>query len=151
MKVQPVISELDPGTGTVIAGSEVPGTLIRSASTVIELADGQSFAIAGILRESTRENISKYPVLGDVPILGALFKSKSYQKQETELIIIVTAHLVKPLNTADQTLPTDFYIDPDDAEFYLWGIFGKSHENTAFGEAELDGEFGHIFEEEKKE
>jgi pilus assembly protein CpaC len=151
MKVQPVISELDYAIGTTIAGATVPGTFIRSASTVIELADGQSFAIAGILRESTRENISKYPGLGDIPILGALFTSKSYQKQETELIIIVTAHLVKPLNMADQTLPTDFYIDPDDAEFYLWGIFGKSHENTAFGEAELDGEFGHIFEEEKKE
>lgn len=151
MKVQPVISELDYAIGTEIAGSTVPGLFIRSASTVIELADGQSFAIAGILRENTRENISKYPGLGDIPILGALFTSKSYQKQETELVIIVTAHLVKPLNMADQTLPTDFYIDPDDAEFYLWGIFGKSHENTAFGEAELDGEFGHIFEEEKKE
>jgi pilus assembly protein CpaC len=111
---------------------------------MVELGDGQSFAIAGILQESTRENLSKYPGLGDMPILGALFKSKSYQKNETELVIIVTPHLVKPLNMAEQSLPTDFYIDPDDAEFYLWGVFGKSHK--ACGEAELDGEFGHIFE-----
>ncbi|UCD32922.1 MAG: type II and III secretion system protein family protein [Desulfobacterales bacterium] len=150
MKVQPVVSELDFAVGTTIAGATVPGTLIRKAATVIELADGQSFAIAGILQETSRENVEKYPGLGDIPVLGALFKSKSYQKQETELVIIVTAHLVKPLNMAEQTLPTDFYIDPDDAEFYLWGVFGRSHENTAFGEAELDGEFGHIFEEEKK-
>jgi pilus assembly protein CpaC len=151
IKVEPVVSELDFGVGTTIAGATVPGTLIRKATTAIELADGQSFAIAGILSESTRENVVKYPALGDIPILGALFKSKSYQKQETELVIIVTPHLVKPLNMAEQTFPTDFYIDPDDAEFYLWGVFGRSHENTALGEAELDGEFGHIFEEKKKD
>jgi pilus assembly protein CpaC len=111
---------------------------------MVELGDGQSFAIAGILQESTRENLSKYPGLGDIPVLGALFKSKSYQMNETELVIIVTPRLVKPLDMAKQSLPTDFYIDPDDAEFYLWGIYGKSHE--AYGEAELDGEFGHVFE-----
>jgi len=144
IKVQPVISELDFSISTSIGGAVVPGILSRSASTMVELGDGQSFAIAGILQESTRENLSKYPGLGDVPVIGALFKSKSYQKNETELVIIVTPHLVKPLNMADQSLPTDFYIDPDDAEFYLWGVFGKSH--NAYGEAELDGEFGHIFE-----
>jgi len=57
---------------------------------------------------------------------------------------------VKPLNMAEQTLPTDFYIHPDDAEFYLWGIFGRSHESAGVGEAELDGDFGHIFEKEKE-
>lgn len=144
IKVQPVISELDFSISTTIGGALVPGILSRSASTMVELGDGQSFAIAGILQESTRENLSKYPGLGDVPVIGALFKSTSYQKNETELVIIVTPHLVKPLNMAEQSLPTDFYIDPDDAEFYLWGVFGKSHK--AYGEVELDGEFGHIFE-----
>jgi pilus assembly protein CpaC len=112
---------------------------------MVELADGQSFAIAGILQETTRENLSKYPGLGDIPILGALFKSKSFQKNETELVIIVTPHLVKPLNMAEQTLPTDFYIEPDDAEFYVWGVFGQS-QKAAVGEPEPEGEFGHIFE-----
>jgi pilus assembly protein CpaC len=144
IKVQPVISELDFSISTSIGGAVVPGILSRSASTMVELGDGQSFAIAGILQESTRENLSKYPGLGDIPVLGTLFKSKSYQKNETELVIIVTPHLVKPLNMAEQSLPTDFYIDPDDAEFYLWGVFGKSR-NT-YGEPELDGEFGHIVE-----
>ncbi len=144
IKVQPVISELDYSQGLTVGSTAVPGILSRSVSTMVELGDGQSFAIAGILQESTRENLSKYPGLGDIPILGALFKSKSYQKNETELVIIVTPHLVKPLNMAEQSLPTDFYIEPDDAEFYLWGVFGRSQE--AYGEAELDGEFGHIFE-----
>ena len=145
IRVEPVVSELDFSVRTEIGGAVVPAFLSRRASTMVELADGQSFAIAGILRESTRENIAKYPGLGDIPILGALFKSKSFQKDESELVIIVTPHLVKPLNMAEQTLPTDFYIEPDDAEFYLWGIFGQSHK-AAVGEAELDGEFGHIFE-----
>ena len=146
IKVEPAVTELDTDTGTNISGSFVPGLLTRKATTMVELADGQSFAIAGILQESTRDNVSKYPGLGDIPILGALFKSTSFQKNETELVIIVTPHLVKPLNMAGQSLPTDFYIEPDDAEFYLWGIFGKSQKNTAVGEAELEGEFGHIFE-----
>jgi len=148
IKVEPVVSELDYDVSTSIGGATVPGILSRKASTMVELADGQTFAIAGILQETTRESLSKYPGLGDIPILGALFKSKSFQKNETELVIIVTPHLVKPLNMAEQTLPTDFYIEPDDAEFYLWGIFGQSHK-ASVGEAELDGEFGHIFE--KKE
>jgi len=150
IKVQPVVSELDFSVSTTIGGATVPGILARRASTMVEMADGQSFAIAGILKTVNRENVSKYPGLGDIPVLGALFKSSSYQKEETELIIIVTPHLVKPLNMAEQTLPTDFYIEPDDAEFYLWGIFGKSHESAGIGEAELDGEFGHIFEKEKE-
>ncbi|MGB2930324.1 MAG: type II and III secretion system protein family protein [Desulfobacterales bacterium] len=148
IKVEPAVTELDTDTGTNISGAFVPGLITRKATTMVELADGQSFAIAGILQESTRDNISKYPGLGDIPILGALFKSTSFQKNETELVIIVTPHLVKPLNMAGQSLPTDFYIEPDDAEFYLWGIFGQS-QKASVGEAELEGEFGHIFE--KKE
>jgi len=146
--VEPVVTELDYNVSTTISGSTVPGLLARRASTMVEMADGQSFAIAGMLQETARENVDKYPVLGDIPVLGALFSSKQWQKQETELVIIVTPHIVKPLDMAEQTLPTDFYIEPDDAEFYLWGIFGKSHETAGIGEAELDGEFGHIFEKE---
>ena len=149
IKVEPAVTELDTDTGTNISGAFVPGLLTRKATTMVELADGQSFAIAGILQESTRDDVSKYPGLGDIPILGALFKSTSFQKNETELVIIVTPHLVKPLNMAKQTLPTDFYIEPDDAEFYLWGIFGNSQQKAVVGEAEPDGEFGHIFENNK--
>ena len=145
MKVAPAVSELDYTIAATIAGAVVPGLTTRRVSTIVELADGQSFAIAGLLKETTRETISKYPILGDIPILGALFKSKAFQNQETELVIIVTPHLVKPLNMAEQSLPTDYYIEPDDAEFYLWGIFGQSLEDVPSEKGGLDGEFGHIF------
>jgi pilus assembly protein CpaC len=110
---------------------------------VVQLADGQSFAIAGLLREVVRDRIAKYPILGDIPILGALFRSRSFLKNETELIIIVTAHLVKPLDLAKQTLPTDFYIEPNDMELYLLGwLQGKEKEKPVGPEGEFDGEFG---------
>jgi pilus assembly protein CpaC len=145
LKVTPAVSEIDYAAGLTIDGTPVPSLTTRRADTLVELGDGQSFAIAGLLKETTRETISKYPVLGDIPILGALFKSKSFQNQETELVIIVTPHLVKPLNMAEQSLPTDYYTEPDDAEFYLWGIFGKSLEDVPSEKGGLDGEFGHIF------
>jgi pilus assembly protein CpaC len=121
IRVAPEVSDLDFSTAVVLSGFVVPGLTTRRASTVIELADSQSFAIAGLLRETLRESISKFPVLGDIPILGALFRSTSFQKNETELIIIVTPHLVKPLDMARQSLPTDQYIEPNDFEWYLLG------------------------------
>jgi pilus assembly protein CpaC len=121
MRVAPEVSDLDFSTAVQLGGFVVPGLTVRRASTVIELADGQSFAIAGLLRETVREDISKFPVLGDIPILGALFRSTSFQKNETDLIIIVTPHLVKPLDMTKQTLPTDLYIEPNDFEWYLLG------------------------------
>lgn len=145
IKVLPAVSELDYTIATSISGALVPGLTTRRASTIVELGDGQSFAIAGLLKENAREAVQKYPVLGDLPVLGALFKSQTFQNQETELVILVTPHLVKPINAAEQSLPTDFYIAPDDAEFYFWGILGKSEEDVPSGNGGLDGEFGHIF------
>lgn len=145
MKVVPAVSELDFSLSTTIAGAVVPGLSTRRASTIVELGDGQSFAIAGLLKETARENVEKYPVLGDIPILGALFKSEQFQKQETELVILVTPRLVKPIVADEQSLPTDYYIEPDDAEFYLWGIFGQSKGEVPTDKGGLDGEFGHIF------
>lgn len=142
--VNPEVSELDFTTAIQFQGFVVPGISTRRASTSVELADGQSFAIAGLLKESVRESISKFPLLGDIPILGALFRSQSFLKQDTELIIIVTPHLVKPLDLAKQTLPTDYFIEPSDAEFYLLGLTeGKEKQQSANNSGELDGEFGH--------
>jgi pilus assembly protein CpaC len=73
-----------------------------------------------------RTSVKQFPLLGDIPVLGALFRSTSFQKNETELIIIVTPHLVKPLNLAGQTFPTDYYIEPNDFEFYFLGMAEKS-------------------------
>jgi pilus assembly protein CpaC len=153
MQVAPEVSDLDFNRAVVIQGFVVPAINTRRASTTVELADGQSFAIAGLLSENVREVVSKFPILGDIPILGALFRSSSFQKNETELIIIVTPHLVKPLNLAKQTLPTDQYIEPNDFEFYLLGALeGRKKEDQSPGQPsspdtrkgmKLEGEFGH--------
>jgi pilus assembly protein CpaC len=111
---------------------------------VVELADGQSFAIAGLLSETVRDAAAKFPLLGDIPILGALFRSKSFQRNETELVIIATPRLVKPLDMANQTLPTDFYIQPLDSEFYFSGLMeGRPEAQPQAIRGVLDGEFGH--------
>ena len=144
IKVNPVVSELDFSTAVQFSGFVVPGLNTRGAETVVELADGQSFAIAGLLRDTARDTMSKYPLLGDIPILGTLFRSRSFQKNETELIIIATPRLVKPLDTARQTLPTDFYHEPNDTEFYVLGLMeGKSGGHSGGIQGDLDGEFGH--------
>jgi pilus assembly protein CpaC len=100
------------------------------------------------LREAVRADISKFPLLGDLPVIGPLFQSKSFQKSETELVIIVTPHLVKPVELAKQSLPTDSYVEPSDIEFYLQGaIEGKSNQNSINLKEGFEGEFGHSIPE----
>jgi pilus assembly protein CpaC len=149
IKVAPDVSELDYSTAVKFSGFVVPGITTRRVSTTIELADGQSFAIAGLLRDTIKEQVSKFPLLGNIPILGVLFRSQSFLKNETELIIIVTPHLVKPLNMAKQTLPTDFYIEPSDAEFYLEGRFEGRENGQPAVRGKLYGDFGHTMPESK--
>lgn len=121
MRVAPEVSELDYQNAVVLNGFVVPALTTRRASTVVELRDGQSFAIAGLIKSTVREGLSKYPVLGDLPVLGTLFRSSSFQRNETELIILVTPHLVKPLDAAEQAMPTDDFIEPNDLDFYGFG------------------------------
>lgn len=154
--VAPEVSELDFSNAVVFGGFILPALSTRRVSTVVELNDGQSFAIAGLLRDQVRESVRRFPLLSDIPILGSLFRSSSFQKNETELIIIVTPHLVKPVDMAKQTLPTDEYIEPDDFEFYLLGSMeGKEGRSSYFSTMVLpsnldegnglEGDFGHIF------
>lgn len=126
LNVAPEVSELDFANAIRTQGFTVPAITTRRASTTVELADGQSFAIGGLMRDNVRETVRKVPFLGEIPILGALFRSSSFQKNETELLIIVTPHLVKPLDLTAQTLPTDYYVEPNDFEFYLMGFPEKS-------------------------
>jgi pilus assembly protein CpaC len=149
IQVTPEVSELDFSNAAVIEGFVTPGITTRRASTTVELGDGQSFAIAGLLRESVLTDVQKFPLLGDIPILGALFQSKSFIKRNTELVIIITPHLVKPLEVAKVSLPTDFYVEPSATEFYLFGkIEGSEKNRPATANGALDGEFGHSMPEE---
>jgi pilus assembly protein CpaC len=148
MKVAPRVSDIDFSNAVMASGFLIPAFSEREVSTVIELADGQSFALAGLLSEKVTENISKFPVLGDIPILGALFRSSAFKKNETELLVIVTPHLVKPLDMSKQTLPTDKYSDPGDFSFYLLGNLASKPEARSsavpLGMQGFDGEVGHI-------
>jgi pilus assembly protein CpaC len=147
IKVSSRVSELDFSTAIQYSGYVVPGLTTRRAATTIELADGQSFAIAGLLSENIRENVKKFPFLGDIPILGTLFKSTSFQKNETELLIIVTPRFVKPLDKNNQPLPTDYYEEPDDSEIYFnLKKLSSKKEAQEMNQSEIDGQFGHSFE-----
>ena len=103
LRVRPEVSTLDFS----IARNGVPGLSTRRADTTIELASGQSFVIAGLLSEASSENIEKTPGLGDIPILGDLFRSEQFRRDETELIIVVTPYLVRPVSNERIPLPTD--------------------------------------------
>lgn len=115
LKVRPEVSQLTT-TGSVTIGSvQVPGLTTRRVETTVELASGQSFAIAGLLQDDSQELIKNTPGLGDLPILGALFRSEQFERTETELIIIVTPYLVNPVSDGRFDLPTDAYRRPSAA------------------------------------
>ena len=107
MRVRPEVSELSTQGAVTLNGFQVPALTIRRAETTVELGSGQSFMIAGLMSNNANSSIEKAPGIGDVPILGNLFRSKSFRKGETELVIVVTPYLVNPVNDGDIRLPTD--------------------------------------------
>jgi len=131
LEVRPEVSEIDFSFGTEVEGLVIPGFNTRRASTAVELGDGESFAIAGLLRDDLVQLTGQYPILGQIPIIGALFRSSQFQKRATELVIIVTPRLVKPMTGGDYALPTDHFVEPTALEFYLYGrLEGKGEEDV---------------------
>jgi pilus assembly protein CpaC len=126
LKLQTEVSDIDASRTVTVGGFSVPGLISRQSETTVRLSDGQSFAIAGLLSDQVRSQISKIPVLGDIPILGALFRSVDYRRQESELIVVITARLTKPVAPHDlPALPTDDeQNDPSDFELFLMGSEG---------------------------
>ena len=125
LKVAPEVSDLNrEGVGITATGVSttaiLPSFTTRRATTTVQLYDGQSFAIGGLIKNNVTQNIKALPVLGEVPVLGALFSSSDFQSDRTELVFIITPRLVKPL-AADYPLPTDGFIEPSRAEFFLEG------------------------------
>ncbi|HOF18717.1 MAG TPA: type II and III secretion system protein family protein [Phycisphaerae bacterium] len=121
--VAPEVSELSDVGAVEIEGFRIPSVVTRKAATTLELKSGQSFAMAGLIRRSTNARTSRVPGLGDLPILGALFRSVRYELGETELIVLVTAELVEPLDMdiREKPVPGDFHIEPNDWELYAFG------------------------------
>ena len=132
LRVRPEVSELSTQGAVSQGGFVVPALTTRRAETTVELGSGQSFMIAGLLRNNTQNTLQKLPGAGDVPILGALFRSTNFQRDETELVIVVTPYLVNPVNAADIKLPTDGYQSPND----LQRLFGNmQHDSRSGGES----------------
>jgi pilus assembly protein CpaC len=122
LKIEPEVSEIDATASVTIGNVQIPGLSVRRASTTVELRDGQSFAIAGLLQGSHISNKNGLPWIDDVPVMGALFRSASFQKNETDLVIIVTPRLVKPRIPGEKmATPLDTTAAANDPEFFLAG------------------------------
>jgi pilus assembly protein CpaC len=122
LKIEPEVSQLDMSNPVQVAGISVPPLIVRRAATTVELRDGQSFVIGGLLQSQGENAAQQLPWLGDIPVLGALFSSRSYQKKETDLAIIVTPRLVRPARPGDTIrTPLDSSLPPNDADFFLMG------------------------------
>ena len=124
--VEPEVSSIDPSASVTVNGLTIPGLQTRRASTTLELRDGQSFALAGLLRKDFQDTVRQFPVLGSIPIIGALFRSSGFQKSESELVIIVTPRLVKPMRPEDVRLPTDRVAPPHELDLFLMGRTDKA-------------------------
>ena len=130
MRVRPEVSQLTSAGAVVLNGFNVPALTTRRAETTVELGSGQSFMIGGLMTSTHNNSIDKAPGLGDLPVLGALFRSNRFRRQETELMIIITPYLVKPVSANQLALPTDGYHAPTDVERIVVGktFDGKSGE-----------------------
>mgnify|MGYP002078630025 CR=1 FL=1 len=126
MRVRPEVSELSNEGAISLNGFAVPALTVRRTETTIELGSGQSFMIAGLLSTNTANTIQKMPGAGDVPILGALFRSTGYRRGETELVIVVTPYLVNPVNANDIALPTDGFNSPKEVQRLLGNMDSDS-------------------------
>ncbi len=142
-----LISSLIQLTG----GGQAPRLSTRRAKTTVELRDGQSFAIAGLIQDDFIDNVKQIPLLGEIPVLGALFRSSNFQKNETELVIIVEVHLVKPAPIGSLATPVDNFIPPSESDIWLFGRLEAPGSGiptagalSAEGAGGIDGHYGHI-------
>ena len=146
--VKPEVSELDHANAVTVAGTTVPALTLRKASTVLELHDGQSFMLGGLLQNATHDTINQLPWAGDMPVLGALFRSTDYQKAETDLVILVTPHIVRPMSPTDEVhSPLDGTLPPNDVDLFLLGKTEVSPELARLALGQLNRPYvGHILD-----
>lgn len=153
LRLTPSVSELDLQNAITNQGFLIPAITKREARTTIELRDGQSFAIAGLLQSQSNRNINQVPWLGSVPVLGALFRSAAYQKQESDLVVIVTPHLVTPVAPGQKLAsPLDSRLPSNDLDFFLMGKseVPKQYSDYVLNGAGVAGPYGHIMPLEGK-
>ena len=131
LHVRPEVSQLSNVSAVTLNDFDVPSLTTRRAETTVELGSGQSFAIAGLLQNNVTHDIRKFPALGDIPVLGALFRSDRFQRDESELVIIVTPYIVRPASRMRLAAPTDGFVPPHDVERLITG--GTHRRNPVAG------------------
>ena len=152
LNVRPEVSDLDFSNALELSGILIPALKTRRAETTIELGTGQSFAIGGLISTNTQSNVEKFPGLGDVPVLGALFRSTDFQRSESELVIIVTPYLVRPAHQDNLSTPIDDFKPSSDLDRILLGrlqsgqIAQGSDAPKITAQQQLAGPAGFIFE-----
>jgi pilus assembly protein CpaC len=150
LELAAAVSSVDPANSIVTGGLTLPGFRRRDTSTTVAMRDGESFAIAGLLQDDFRDNASQVPWLGDLPVLGALFRSADFQRDQSELVIIVSAHLVSPTRGEALVLPTDRVRLPSEADLFLRGRVAKGAPTRgAAGEVakqDFTGSYGYVME-----
>jgi pilus assembly protein CpaC len=146
------VSAIDDSNALTLSGFNIAAFSRRETSTTVELRDGESFAVAGLLQDDFTDNNSQLPWIGDVPVLGALFRSASYQRAQTELVIIITAHLVTPTRGDALALPTDRIKPPTEKDLFLFGRTAagtRTPKRGAAGEVakqDFSGSYGYVLD-----
>lgn len=148
LELMAAVSAIDPTLGSEVNDLNVPAFSRRETSTTVEMRDGDSFAIAGLIQDEFLDNASQMPWLGDVPVLGALFRSADYSRKQTELVIIVTAHLVTPTRGEALALPTDRVTPPSESDLFLFGKMSRTKSGAASEVAKQDfsGSYGYVMD-----
>ena len=152
LELEAAVSAIDSSNGFSVNGFEIDAFSRRETSTTVEMRDGESFAIAGLLRDNFSDDSSQLPWLGDVPVLGALFRSASYQREQTELVIIITAHLVSPVRGDVLALPTDRIKPPSEKDLFLYGRTAAGSRTPTKGAAgevakqDFSGSYGYVLD-----
>jgi pilus assembly protein CpaC len=149
LKVSTEVSELSPENSVTMAGTTVPGLRLRRAETTVEISSGGSLALAGIIQEETKQTISGFPGLMQLPVLGTLFKSRDYRNNQTELMVLVTPYIVRAVAQKELSRPDDGFADPNDQSTVLLGrlnrIYGAAGK-TAPPPSEYRGKYGFILD-----
>jgi len=146
------VSSIDPSVAVTLGGFAVNGFQTRQTKTTVQMRDGESFAIAGLLADDFSDINGQVPWLGDVPVLGALFRSAEYQREQTELVIIITPHLVTPTRGEALALPTDRVQPPTEKDLFLFGRIAADGAPSSGGAGEIarqdfSGSYGYVLDE----
>jgi len=149
LKVSTEVSELSPENSVTMAGTTIPGLRVRRAETTVEISSGGSLALAGMIQEETKQTISGFPGLMQLPVLGSLFKSRDYRNNQTELMVLVTPYIVRAVAQKELSRTDDGFADPNDQSTVLLGrlnrIYGAAGK-TAPPPSEYHGKYGFILD-----